>query len=47
MDALFLSAAQVRRRYGGVSEMWLFRREREPNKTNPHSGPEILATVRA
>ena len=32
---IFLNSKQVRQRYGGVSAMWIFRREHDPNSGFP------------
>lgn len=41
-DAIYVSVAQLRRRYGGISRMWLFRRLRDdptfPKPTNLGQG---------
>ncbi len=34
-DDVFLNSKQVRHRYGNVSAMWIFRRERDPNSGFP------------
>jgi hypothetical protein len=34
-DDVFLNSKQVRQRYGGVSTMWIFRREHDPRSSFP------------
>lgn len=34
-EDVFLGSKQVRQRYGGVSAMWIFRRERDPKSGFP------------